>query len=315
MEHKLVSVIIPAYNTGKYIKTAINSVLHQSYDNIEIIVVDDGSTDDTADIAESLLVGTHSNWRIIRSSNGGVSSARNIGISSAHGEWIICIDSDDYFAPEMIERLYEAAVSNDADCAFSDYKMVNDSTLESRPSHDDGVQVYSRDEIKKINLRRTIKWVIPATLYKNEIAKLISFDLECPYSEDTLYTWELIYKINKVAYVNVDMYNYYRRTGSKQRSQTAEKCLKSIACYKSMIERLLEENASDSDFIRLITPKFALGAYHVLARCTDYSTFSLARKQFILSELNPIYRSGDYKLIAYMLLFKYTPHFFHKISQ
>lgn len=113
---KKVSVIIPAYNAEKYLKECLNSVLNQTYKNVELIVINDGSTDRTKDILEE-YTSIHCNMRVIHTENGGVSAARNIGLEHATGEYIMFLDSDDLLVSNAIEILLSDLKDNDADIA------------------------------------------------------------------------------------------------------------------------------------------------------------------------------------------------------
>jgi len=106
---QLVSVVIPAYNAGKYLEHAINSILAQSYSNLEIIIVNDGSTDNTADIATSF---TDPRVHLVSKTNGGMSSARNAGVDEAKGEFLAFLDADDYWMPDKLEKQIALLESN-----------------------------------------------------------------------------------------------------------------------------------------------------------------------------------------------------------
>ena len=106
------SVIIPVFNSGQYIKKCLHSLLNQTFQDFEIIVVDDGSDDDSRQIVESLL-SDKENCLILSQKNGGASAARNAGISYAKGEWITFVDSDDFLTPDYLERLVNASESCD----------------------------------------------------------------------------------------------------------------------------------------------------------------------------------------------------------
>lgn len=311
----LISIIIPVYNTGIYLLHALESVKQQSYKNIELILVDDGSTDDSVVIAKKFLKSVDFKWRIICTENKGVSNARNVGIEECNGEWILCLDSDDFIVPDTIMALYKVVIKNNSLCAFCEYKSVNIQSIESAPTHDDGIVLFTKDELKREFLNRSIKFVIPATLIHYSVAEKIKFDVDCPYSEDTLYTWELIYQVENAVYLKSDMYNYFIREGSKQHSQTKEKCLKSIECYHLMVTRLLKQTPSDKEFIGYIMPKFILSAFHVLARCIPYNVFLEARSHITKSSILPLMRSGDFRLTVYALSFLFVPRIYYRISQ
>lgn len=115
-----VTVIIPAYNAEPYIEQCANSVLYQTLTDIEILFIDDGSTDQTGVILDRLTA-DHSNARVIHQENKGLYKAREIGLSLASGEYVGWVDADDYVEPEMFEVLYIAAIENDSELVICDY--------------------------------------------------------------------------------------------------------------------------------------------------------------------------------------------------
>lgn len=122
MDNKI-SIIIPAYNIQDYLKVCLDSVLAQTYANIEVIVVNDGSTDRTGEVIDA-YVGKDCRIRAIHKKNGGVTSARLCGVAEATGEYISFIDGDDYIEPRMYEQLMENMKSYDADISHCGYRMV-----------------------------------------------------------------------------------------------------------------------------------------------------------------------------------------------
>ncbi len=124
MKEPLVSIIIPIYNVEKHLKKCLDSVLSQTYRNIEIILIDDGSTDNSGYIADEYSR-HNDNISVIHTNNGGLSRARNIGIKSASGQWISFIDSDDYVSRDFISKLLNLAINNDADIATCKFQTVN----------------------------------------------------------------------------------------------------------------------------------------------------------------------------------------------
>ena len=120
---KLISVIVPVYNTEKYIEKCVMSILNQTYKNLEIILIDDGSTDNSPQICDSLAK-KDNRITVIHQPNGGVSSARNIGLDNTHGDYITFVDSDDYIEPNMIEFLSENI--GDTNIAMCGYTSVDE---------------------------------------------------------------------------------------------------------------------------------------------------------------------------------------------
>lgn len=123
MENPLISVIIPAYNIAPYIEKSVASICAQSYKNLEIVIIDDGSSDDTL-LAARRLAKQDRRIRVISKENGGVTSARLRGVAEATGEWIGFVDGDDYIEPQMYERLLVNAQKYNADISHCGYQMV-----------------------------------------------------------------------------------------------------------------------------------------------------------------------------------------------
>lgn len=151
LSEPLVSVVIPAYNYGRYLGEAIDSVLNQTYRKIEIIVVDDGSTDNTAQVATS-----YSGVKYIYQNNQGSSVARNTGITAAKGEWILCLDSDDKLKPNYVEKclsVSEADIISTAIQFFGNDKQII--SCNTKPTYYDFV---SRNQIHCASMFKKVVW-------------------------------------------------------------------------------------------------------------------------------------------------------------
>ena len=118
-----ISVILPTYNNGKYIERAVNSVINQEVEELELIVINDGSTDNSAEILED-LAGKHSCIRVITQENRGVSAARNAGLDAASGEFVAFLDGDDTFRPDAIEEMLFLAGQWEADLVVGEFRRI-----------------------------------------------------------------------------------------------------------------------------------------------------------------------------------------------
>ena len=121
---ELISVVVPAYNVGPYLAHCLDSILEQTYQNLEIIIVDDGATDDSASIATAYMARWPDKIRFYHTENHGVTSARLTGVLASQGEWIGFVDGDDEIEEDMYERLYRNAVHYRADISHCGYKTI-----------------------------------------------------------------------------------------------------------------------------------------------------------------------------------------------
>lgn len=119
------SIIVPIYKVEKYLDECIQSILHQTFTDFELILVDDGSPDACPQMCDAIAE-QDSRVRVIHQKNGGLSAARNTGIEAAHGNWLGFVDSDDFVAPDFYEKLYNAAVNADADCAVCSVQLTHE---------------------------------------------------------------------------------------------------------------------------------------------------------------------------------------------
>lgn len=140
-----ISVIVPVYNSEKYLHRCIDSILSQTFTDFEVLLIDDGSTDSSGEICDEYAA-KDSRVRVFHKENGGVSSARNMGLDNAYGEYSIHVDSDDWIEPNMLQDLYQKAYDTQADMVICDfYEEYNDSKtirhVNQRPSSNDSQTV------------------------------------------------------------------------------------------------------------------------------------------------------------------------------
>lgn len=210
----LVSVVVPAYNAEKYINECIHSLLGQTYQDIEIIIVDDGSTDRTAEICIQLAE-QDNRIRYHRQNNSGVSVARNTGHSISHGQYILFIDADDELHPSMIERLVFDIKQNDADISVCDIKKISSPDEKTEIDETETVDLYMQDEA--LNLYMSFNYFeigVWNKLFKSSLIENIAFPEGRKMNEDKYFIFESLMKANKVCYRKEPLYYYYVRPDS-----------------------------------------------------------------------------------------------------
>jgi len=215
---ELISIIIPCYNVEKYAAKCLESVLSQTYGKLEIIAVDDGSTDGTADILARYA--TDKRVRLIRQSNSGVSAARNAGIEAANGKLMAFVDGDDYLKQTMYERLYAAMTLENADMTVCNYNLVYDDHTEERYSsklRNETVNLY--DDVygyfcKYCACPKPNNYIW-TRLYITDIVKKSCVRFEnYKLGDDTLFNFKLLPHIQRVTFIDDGLYNYFQRDNS-----------------------------------------------------------------------------------------------------
>ena len=212
---ELISVIVPVYNIEEYLPRCLDSILQQSYKNLEIILLDDGSTDKTVNICKRYMA-QDARVSLILNKGKGVSSARNAGVCASHGAYIVMVDSDDYIAPDMLEVLYGALVQNHADMSVCDFVRGREEQYTFEPFCGD-VQTVGADEVLRriyLNDHNKLRYVVPwIKLYKRELFEDIQYP-EGKIFEDIYTTHKLIGKCKTIAVVDGIMAYYYQRSDS-----------------------------------------------------------------------------------------------------
>lgn len=174
-DDKLISVIIPAYNSETSISDCINSISHQDYRKIEILVINDGSTDKTEKIVENLAL-SDDRIRLVNLENGGVSRARNKGISEARGEYIVFVDSDDLLLDHALYSLSDCAEANGADLVCASYILVNSETKKETPVRLGKRFGISREEAHRFFLTEGLNLSQPwGKLYKKDLFRNVNY--------------------------------------------------------------------------------------------------------------------------------------------
>ena len=233
---ELISVIIPIFNTKEYLETCVNSVRMQQYKNLEIILVDDGSEAETAELCD-LLAAKDERVRVHHQKNGGLSAARNAGLDLATGEYIVFVDSDDYLHPQMIQRLYDALKANQADVSVCDYERVGVSegkaastvvlSTEKKETVYEGTELFDRiygaDYVKYI-----VCW---NKLYRRELLEGIWFP-QGRIHEDEYFTPRVIQRAQKGVWIDEKMYYYVIREGSLSKSGLEKSSRHKLECMK-----------------------------------------------------------------------------------
>ena len=274
MSNELVSVILPIYNVELYLKECIESVIGQSYKNLEIILVDDGSTDQSPYICDEYAK-MDSRIKVIHKENGGLSDARNVGIQESSGPYIALVDSDDLIAQSFIEELYECCIKSNAMiavCAYS--KFSNEDEIIISNNQNNAQIISGRELIKQIYLGQAGKFGFVAW------NKLYSRKLFGRIYEDTFTTYKLFLNSNQIALLNKSLYFYRIRPESIMSARVSLKKIKDGVDADASVVKYFQEN-QDYEILPYVSSYFckqAVLAYYKLIPKVNYDEKAEAKK-------------------------------------
>ena len=213
MENNKITVIVPVYNTEEYIERCIRSIMEQTYKNLEIIIVNDGSTDNSMDICKNLQVEDNRNI-IINQENKGVAGARNTGIENSTGEFIGFVDSDDYLEKNMYEKLMGYIEEYNADLSSARAFMIDRNGILEDTHYNNYVDSFVDEKsILKAYVDGFLTIAVWDKLFKREVIDNIRFD-STVFCEDAKFVLDVCDNANKVVCTSERLYNHLRRTGN-----------------------------------------------------------------------------------------------------
>lgn len=244
-----ISIIVPIYKVEKYLNRCIDSILSQSYENIEVILVDDGSPDNCGKICDEYQL-KDKRIKVIHKINGGLSSARNSGLDIATGDYIGFVDSDDWIEPKMYETLIENAIKYDAQISVGGVVDLLEegnkyTSIKSTFNGNIDIQCLNKEQaMKKFFLESWSAW---DKIYKREVHENIRFP-EGEINEDEAIAINLLENCEKIVYTNEIFYNYIKRKDSITTSEFSEKKLDWYRNCKKNLEFIKENYFNLSEY-------------------------------------------------------------------
>lgn len=253
MERNLLSVIIPVYNVKNYLDKCLESVVKQTYKNLEIILVDDGSTDGSSKICDQW---SHKDRRIhvYHMSNHGVSHARNEGLKHIKGSFVSFIDSDDWIDMDMFEKMINSMIENHSEVGICGYKLefknfskVNfEKGKRSTYPREKAVQLIFSYENNKIP--KMISWELCDKIFDYKMVKNLRFDESIYVGEDMLFCWQILKQAKNVSYIPLYAYHYFMRSQSAMHQKV---CPKSVTVLKA-VRMILQDTTDESKSIQKV---------------------------------------------------------------
>lgn len=231
-----ISVIIPVYKVEPYVRKCIESVAGQTYDRLEIILIDDGSPDRCGEICDECAQ-NDSRIKVIHRQNGGLSAARNSGLEAATGDYVLFVDSDDYIHKNMVERMHNIAIEKQADVVVCDYLKVNEGE-EKEQLQESGEVIDITDDNRldyMLGDTKIVFTVVWNKLYKRDLFQNICFP-EGKVHEDEFVTYKILHQAEKVCYLRDELYYYVQRKSSIMGEGGNVKTLQRLDAFQERIQ-------------------------------------------------------------------------------
>ena len=311
MNNELISIIVPIYNTEKYLGQCLDSIINQSYTNFEVLLINDGSTDSSGTICQE-YVERDSRFRYIEKDNGGVASARNLGLERSEGTYITFIDSDDWVEFNYLEVLYTALKENDTDVAISTYKrFAQDGVFYLRSyskENDEFLNIGKRNRnsfleiLPKLGELDHSFYSISSKLIKREIIGNLLFDEQVSYAEDLNFFFHLYLGVESVVYVRDYTYIYRTHDASTSQNFNELKALHELEIFKRMFQQIEKMGIPTFQYFRRLKNLVAsrIAGFPTSKAIREYESFvsevreMVTYQQPLISLIVPIYNVENY---------------------
>lgn len=240
-----ISIIIPVYNTEKYLKRCLNSLVRQTLKDIEVILINDGSLDNSSNICDEYAE-KDSRFKVVHKENGGASKSRNIGLNMACGEYICFVDSDDYIDTNGFEEMYNIATEKNVDIVLSNH-FYGESNINNVKFPKN--VVVEKDEIKKMLVNSNTDFFLPflwRNIFKNtEEQQKIRFKTNLKYGEDSLYNLTSYLSANRMYCIDKAFYHYMQNDTSTMNSKKKKFLYYLNNLYKEKMKLYEEGNLNE----------------------------------------------------------------------
>lgn len=289
----LISIIIPIYNCEEYLEQCLESIANQTYSNIEIILIDDGSTDHSNAICKD-FISRDERFFLIEQSNGGVSAARNEGLRIAKGDFIGFVDGDDYIHPDMYQRLLDACREFDVEIACCDIFYFPEIDWNRNKKNKQTTIVMNKDEAVQMSFGgKQFEGFIVNKLYKKECLRgsgnnKIEFCTDIAITEDRLFFFQALANLKKVVYIPIPLYFYRRNLKSATNAKFTKKNLTALTSYEKMLA--LAESRFSTETFQVIAAYYALCNVQICMRIVKSDYRDIINVQDLVNNIKKYYQ-------------------------
>ena len=286
MESPLVSVVVPVYKVEPYIERCIESIIHQTYSNLEILLVDDGSPDKSGFICDQFAKRDH-RIKVFHKSNGGPSDARNYALDRLTGDYVAFVDSDDWIEPDMYEVLVKNAMEHNADvcvCGFYvDYAEVEENAIVTKKT-----RILDSKEALRELVAGGVNDMMCNKLWRRRLFDHIRFPYGLLCEEDTAILWKLFLKVNTVLCVPGSYYHYMQTANSRIHTFTVGMVAQRWIVAKERCDALV---VLDPEFFSICLPRLASVIARAWRWCYSSPSEERAKYKDVYADMNRFVRA------------------------
>lgn len=301
---ELISVIVPVYNVKQYLERCVHSLRNQTYRNLEIILVDDGSPDECPQMCNSYAK-SDSRIKAFHKTNGGLSDARNYGTDQATGEYIIYVDSDDWLHQQAIELMFNTIRKNHADIVVGNFFQTDTDAEDRQFVLNDNSEICLGSREAQLHLYDNDAFITAwGMLIKSDIAKAVKYPVG-KLHEDEFTTYKYYAKAKKIVWLDLPLYYYFSRSDS---IMTQTFSVKRLDCLQALRERLeYFDGKNDTELVKLSVQRYVKLSLWMLDQIKNQEAHSLYKAE--LKRLRSIvyrYRTiADLNMQEYGYLYKF----------
>jgi glycosyltransferase involved in cell wall biosynthesis len=274
MEGPLISVIVPVYNIEEYVRKCLGSIMEQTYKNIEIIVVDDGSTDGSSAICDELAA-SDSRMKVLHTTNGGQSVARNRGIKASNGDYIAFVDGDDYVAVDYILHLYELMKEHRADISITNYCVQRDGAKEPEKEKEPLYVIFMnrREALEMLLYKKHFSTSVWGRLFRRSLFDGVEFPAG-KILEDFALLYKIVDRAERLVYSSVVDYIYVQRATSTLHAK-GETIIKDLPAFSEEMKQYVTRKYPE------LTEAVVFRCFFTSVSCLKYIPFrKLYRKEY-----------------------------------
>ncbi|HEY5589179.1 MAG TPA: glycosyltransferase [Candidatus Paceibacterota bacterium] len=311
-----VSVIFPVYRVEKYVELSLKSICNQKFTDFEIVIVNDGTSDNSMHIISLILQSYNVQFRIINQLNKGLPNARNTGLKAATGDYVCFIDSDDIICSDYLETQYNFVLKNNLQASFCKFELTDETNRFGSVVNDEvKTIIIDKDKLLKGFMVRKLK-IHCCTLILNRdflISNYLFFNEKLRFGEDVEFMWRVFPRLDSIGYVKAFMYKYLVRDNSIMTNQSSDKIMILRDVYSLTIAKLSLEFPNNIKYFDFLIARTMFGCIHSYSKqANNYHDFEKMIKMIEYEKyLRKLSTFPDLKIRIFADILNFNPRIFY----